>query len=203
MIMKNILTTILVVGFFSVLFSQKYYNEKIETTYLKTQSTIDSLHNQMDSLCHDIHILHQYLDSLPLGSPLDTLIVSSNYGWRRSSIHRSWRMHSGTDFFAAWSDTVYATGNGLVYRARRNFGYGRQIKIEHCGGYYSSYSHLYRYFVKEGDSVKLGQPIARAGNSGMVTGPHLHYEIYRNGKTTNPMELLSLSRLSVSSTFSQ
>ena len=114
-----------------------------------------------------------------------------------------WRMHSGTDFLAAWSDTVYATGNGLVSRVRRNFGYGRQIKIEHCGNYSSSYSHLYRYFVKEGDSVKLGQPIARAGNSGAVTGPHLHYEISRNGKTTNPMELLSLSDFAVSSTYSQ
>ena len=201
--MKSILTTILVIASLSILFLSNYYNKKIDEIHLDTQHKIDSLNNHMDSLCNDINNLHQYLDSLPLGSPLDTLIVSSNYGWRRSSIHRSWRMHSGTDFFAAWSDTVYATGNGLVYRARRNFGYGRQIKIEHCGGYYSSYSHLYRYFVKEGDSVKLGQPIARAGNSGMVTGPHLHYEIYRNGKTTNPMELLSLSRLSVSSTFSQ
>jgi len=201
--MKSILTTILVIASLSILFLSNYYNKKIDEIHLDTQHKIDSLNNHMDSLCNDINNLHQYLDSLPLGSPLDTLIVSSNYGWRRSPIHRGWRMHSGTDFFAAWSDTVYATGNGLVYRARRNFGYGRQIKIEHCGEYYSSYSHLYRYFVKEGDSVKLGQPIARAGNSGMVTGPHLHYEIYRNGKTTNPMDLLSLSRFSVSSTLSQ
>ena len=201
--MKSIVTTILVIASLSILFLSNYYNKKIDEIHLDAQHKIDSLNNDMDSLCNDINTLHQYLDSLPLGSPLDTLIISSNYGWRRSPIHRGWRMHSGTDFFAAWSDTVYATGNGLVYRARRNFGYGRQIKIEHCGEYYSSYSHLYRYFVKEGDSVKLGQPIARAGNSGMVTGPHLHYEIYRNGKTTNPMELLSLSRLSVSSTFSQ
>ena len=201
--MKSILTTILVIASLSILFLSNYYNKKIDEIHLDTQHKIDSLNNHMDSLCNDINNLHQYFDSLPLGSPLDTLIVSSNYGWRRSPIHRGWRMHSGTDFFAAWSDTVYATGNGLVYRARRNFGYGRQIKIEHCGEYYSSYSHLYRYFVKEGDSVKLGQPIARAGNSGMVTGPHLHYEIYRNGKTTNPMEVLSLSRSSVSSTLSQ
>jgi len=201
--MKNILTTILVIASLSILFLSNYYNKKINEIHLDTQHKIDSLNTHMDSLCNDINNLHQYLDSLPLGSPLDTLIVSSNYGWRRSPVHRGWRMHSGTDFFAAWSDTVYASGDGLVYRARRNFGYGRQIKIEHCGEYYSSYSHLYRYFVKEGDSVKLGEPIARAGNSGMVTGPHLHYEICRNGKTTNPMELLGLSRLSVSSTFSQ
>ena len=201
--MKSILTVILLIASLSILFLSNYYNKKIDEIRFDTQYKIDSLNTHMDSLCNDINNLHQYLDSLPLGSPLDTLIISSNYGWRRSPLHRGWRMHSGTDFFAAWSDTVYATGNGLVYRARRNFGYGRQITIEHCGDYYSSYSHLYRYFVKEGDSVKLGQPIARAGNSGMVTGPHLHYEIYRNGKTTNPMEVLSLSRFSVSSTLSQ
>ena len=80
----------------------------------KTNTKLDSLHNHIDSLNNDINTLEEYLDSLPLGSPLDTLVISSNYGWRRSPIYRGWRMHSGTDFFAAWNDTVYATGNGLV-----------------------------------------------------------------------------------------
>jgi murein DD-endopeptidase MepM/ murein hydrolase activator NlpD len=176
MIMKNILTTILVVGFFSVLFSQKYYNKKIETTYLKTQSTIDSLHNQMDSLCHDIHILHQYLDSLPLGSPLDTLIIYSNYGWRKLPLYGGWRMHIGADFYAACSDNVYSTGHGKIVGSGWDFDYGRQVKISHCSGYESSYVRLYKLFVKVGD------PIARAGNSGAVTGANLHYEISRWGK---------------------
>jgi len=188
-----------------MLWISNYYSSRIDSIKYDTDIRIDSLHSYIDSLNNDINTLEEYLDSLPLGSPLDTLVISSNYGWRRSPIYIGWRMHSGTDFFAVWSDTVYATGNGLVTKVRRNFGYGRQIEIEHCGEYYSSYSHLYRYFVKEGDSVCLGQPIARAGNSGMVTGPHLHYEIYRNGKTTNPMKLLnySLTNLTISSTFPQ
>jgi len=203
--MKNILTVILVIGFFFILFLDNYYHEKIEQVESETQSRIDSLQNHMDSLYHDINTLHQYLDSLPLGSPLDTLIISSNYGWRRSPIYRGWRMHSGTDFYAAWSDTVYSSGHGKVTRSGWNFGYGRQIEISHCSGYESSYSHLYKLFVGVGDSVKVGEPIARAGNSGMVTGPHLHYEISRWGKTTNPMDILSysLTGLSVSSASSQ
>jgi len=203
--MKNIITIILIIGTFSILFLQNYYNEKIDKIHLDTQSKMDSLNNHMDSLCNDINTLHQYLDSLPLGSPLDTLIISSNYGWRRSPIHRGWRMHSGTDFFASWSDTVYATGDGTINKSGWNFGYGRQIRITHCGGYESSYSHLYRYFVDVGDSVRMGDPIARAGNSGMVTGPHLHYEISRWDKTIDPMSLLSysLTRIPVSSTSSQ
>lgn len=203
--MKNIIPILLIIGALSLLFLQNHYDKKIEKIHLDTQSQMDSLNTHMDSLCNDINTLHQYLDSLPLGSPLDTLVISSNYGWRRSPIHTGWRMHSGTDFFAAWSDTVYATGDGLINKSSWNFGYGRQIRITHCGGYESSYSHLYRYFVSVGDSVKVGDPIARAGNSGMVTGPHLHYEISRWDKKIDPMQVLSysLTRFPVSSTSSQ
>ena len=203
--MKNIITVILVIGFFSILFLDNYYNKKIESLHLETQSKIDSLHNHLDSLYNDINILHQYLDSLPLGSPLDTLIISSHYGWRKLPLYGGWRMHSGTDFYAAWSDTVYSTGHGKITMSGWNLGYGRQIKISHCSGYESSYAHLYRLFVKVGDSVRLGDPIARAGNSGAVTGAHLHYEISRWGEKINPMDILSysLTGLSVSSTSSK
>ena len=188
--MKNITPLILIIGFFFLLLMGNYYTTQLDYIQDETTKKIDSLYHHIDSLNNDINTLEEYLDSLPLGSPLDTLIISSKYGWRRSPVYRGWRMHRGTDFLATWSDTVYATGNGLVVNVHRNFGYGRQIKIEHWGGYSSSYSHLHRYLVKEGDSVSLGDPIARAGNSGMVTGPHLHYEILRGGKTTNPMEFI-------------
>ena len=203
--MKNIIPLILIIGTLSILFLQNHYNKKIEKIHLDTQSKMDSLNTHMDSLCNDINTLHQYLDSLPLGSPLDTLVISSNYGWRRSPVYSGWRMHSGTDFLAAWSDTVYAAGDGIINKSGWNFGYGRQVRISHCGGYESSYSHLYRLFVEVGDSVRLGEPIARAGNSGMVTGPHLHYEISRWDKTIDPISLLSysLTRFPVSSTSSQ
>ena len=203
--MKNILPIILIIGFFFLIWSHNNYNEKLDSIQQETKSRVDSLNNHIDSLNNDINTLEEYLDSLPLGSPLDTLVISSNYGWRKLPLYGGWRMHSGTDFFAAWNDTIYATGNGLVSNVGWNYGYGRQIKIEHCGEYYSSYSHLYRFFVKRGDSVTLGQPIARAGNSGMVTGPHLHYEISRWDKTIDPMKVLtySLTRFPVSSTLSQ
>ena len=138
----------------------------------------------------DLNIYYDSLilivDSLPLGSPLDTLEVSSNYGWRRSPLRKGWQMHAGTDYMAAWHDTVYATGNGVVSKSRWMGGYGRCIVIDNTWGYQSTYAHLYRYFVRRGDTVHKGQPIARAGNSGAVTGPHLHYEVRRYGKRANP-----------------
>jgi len=101
-------------------------------------------------------------------------------------------MHSGTDFLAVWSDTVYSTGIGKVNKSGWNLGCGRQVRVSHCGGYESSYSHLSRLFVEVGDLVGVGDPIGRAGNSGAVTGPHLHYEVIRDGKKSNPMDYITL-----------
>ena len=157
------------------------------------QNTIEKHDETIRKVLRDYKDLNIYydsliliVDSLPLGSPLDTLEVSSKYGWRRSPLRKGWQMHAGIDYMAIWSDTVYATGSGVVRRASNNQGYGRCIMIDHAWGYQSTYAHLYRYFVKRGDTVEKGQPIARAGNSGAVTGPHLHYEVRRNGKTADP-----------------
>lgn len=157
------------------------------------QDTIQKYDQKLNIILQDyidinIHYdnLLDIVDSLPLGSPLDTLKISSNYGWRRKPLGGGWQLHAGTDYYALWHDTVFATGNGVVSRAGRNQGYGRCIMIDHAWGYQSTYAHLYRYFVKRGDTIEKGQPIARAGNSGAVTGPHLHYEIRRYGKTADP-----------------
>jgi murein DD-endopeptidase MepM/ murein hydrolase activator NlpD len=189
--MKNIIPIILLISFFFTLLMGNHYTTQLDYIKDETNKKIDSLHQHINSLNNDINTLEGYLDSLPLGSPLDTLIISSNYGWRKSPVFKVWRMHSGTDFLASWNDTVYSTGHGTISKSGWNLGYGRQIRVLHCGGYESSYSHLYRLFVKVGDSVSLGDPIARAGNSGAVTGPHLHYEVIRDGKKSNPMEFIA------------
>jgi len=137
-----------------------------------------------------IDTLEFILNSLPLGSPLDTLILSDDYGSRKNPIFGGWQFHKGCDYLAAWQDTVYATGSGIVYKATRNYGYGRCIIINHIDGYQSLYAHLYRMFVEPGDTVLKGQAIARAGNSGTVTGPHLHYEVRKNKKTANPVDYI-------------
>ena len=156
-----------------------------ESTRLKKE--IDSLHNTIYCLGDENMFLYNIIDSLPLGSPLDTLVLSSKFGWRKKPLGGGWQKHTGVDFLAAWKDTVYATGDGRVIKSGWGMGYGRQIKISHCGDYKSTYAHLYKLFVKKGDSVILGQPLGRAGNSGVVTGPHLHYEILRKDEKTDPI----------------
>ena len=154
---------------------------------------LDTHEKKMDSVFENFNNINNHYDSLlnivgslPLGSPLDTLVISSNYGWRKNPVRLGWQMHAGTDYLAAWYDTVYATGSGVVNKTHWMGGYGRCIVIEHAWGYQSRYAHLYKYLVKKGDTVQKGQPIARAGNSGAVTGAHLHYEIRRDGKSANP-----------------
>ena len=137
-----------------------------------------------------IDTLEFILNSLPLGSPLDTLILSDDYGTRRNPINGGWQFHKGCDYLAAWQDTVYAAGNGIVSKAKWNYGYGRCIIINHIDQYQTYYAHLHRMFVKPGDTIIKGQPIGRAGNSGAVTGPHLHYEIRKNKKTANPRDYI-------------
>lgn len=161
-------------------------SEKVEKTN-PLETKVDSLQNVIYCQEEEINRLYGLIDSLPLGPPLDTLILSSKFGWRKSPLNGRWQMHSGSDYMAAWQDTVCATADGLVVKSGWNLGYGKQIRVEHLLGYQSSYSHLYKLFVKKGDSVEVGQSIGRAGNSGLVTGPHLHYEVIRNGIKTNPI----------------
>tara|TARA_B110000858_G_C17710235_1_gene430195 strand:+ start:79 stop:666 length:588 start_codon:yes stop_codon:yes gene_type:complete len=169
-----------------VMYYINYQHELLINTIQSHEIELNEVINQHETINIKYDSLLNIIDSLPLGSPLDTLEVSSEYGWRRSPIRAGWQMHGGTDYLAAWQDTVYATGSGIVRRARWNAGYGRCIMIDHAWGYQSTYAHLYRYFVRRGDTVIKGQPIARAGNSGAVTGPHLHYEVRRYGKRANP-----------------
>jgi len=195
--MKKYISYIAVVLFATIsLISTIDYEEKEKQHKLQIkqqQEYIVNLDKSNQTLLCDNERLRAIMDSLPLGSPiLDTMKVSSNYGWRRNLFGLGSRFHSGIDIYAAWSDTVYSSGHGIVKKAYWLGGYGRCIVITHAGGYESYYAHLYKMFVKEGDSIASGQPIGRAGNSGNVTGPHLHYEIRRGSKTADPLEYIDL-----------
>ena len=168
--------------------SIEIYDENIKLYQEKMDEVIDH-HNKMFHLCDSLINL---MDSLPLGSPLDTLIVSSNFGSRKNSTTKRWEYHSGTDFLATPWDTVYATGDGIIEKSQYNSGYGRTIIINHASGYQSKYAHLTRYFVKRGDLVKRGDPIGTAGNTGHSRGYHLHYEISRYGNYTDPQKYINL-----------
>jgi murein DD-endopeptidase MepM/ murein hydrolase activator NlpD len=175
----------------------------ILVTILSKTDTIEKLKTEINTL-NEQNILYKdtiqcqqdyyksILDSLPLGSPLDTLVISSNFGSRKNRLSQRWEYHPGTDFIADWRDTIYATGHGIIEVSHYNSGYGRTIVIGHVNGYKSRYAHLTRYFVKRGESVKKGDPIGTAGNTGESRGYHLHYEVSRHGKLTDPKNYIRL-----------
>ncbi|MEM7327156.1 MAG: M23 family metallopeptidase [Pseudomonadota bacterium] len=124
-------------------------------------------------------------------TPINGARLSSRFGKRRHPISGYTRLHKGTDFAAPRGTPIYAAGNGVVERASRYGGYGHYIRIRHSKGYKTAYAHLSRYArgVKSGRRVKQGQIIGYVGSTGASTGPHLHYEVYKNGKAVDAMRL--------------
>lgn len=114
-------------------------------------------------------------------------IETSPFGWRNSPFGYGREFHPGIDFGARMGTPVMATAAGVVIWVGWDAGFGKTVKIRHVDGIVTLFGHLSRYFVHMGDSVKRGQVIAALGNTGMSTGPHLHYEILVNAKPVNPL----------------
>ena len=126
-----------------------------------------------------------------LRTPVDATRVSSKFGKRRHPILGYTRMHRGVDFAAPTGTPVRAAGRGVVVARHWKGNYGRYIRIRHGGGYQTAYAHLRRYAkrLRRGSRVAQGQVIGYVGSTGLSTGPHLHYEVIRDGRQINPMTL--------------
>lgn len=118
----------------------------------------------------------------------DGRYTSSSYGMRLHPVLKYARMHAGMDFVAPTGTNIYATGDGKVIRAERSKGgYGNLVVIDHGFNYQTYYAHMHAIGVEEGDEVKRGQIIGAVGNTGLSSGPHLHYEVHIRGNHTNPI----------------
>ncbi|MDP3854173.1 M23 family metallopeptidase [Phenylobacterium sp.] len=124
-----------------------------------------------------------------LRTPVDGARMTSRFGMRRHPILGFNRMHQGIDFGAGSGTPIVASGDGVVIEARRWGGYGNWLRIRHSGGWETGYAHLSRYGkgVRPGMRVSQGQVVAYVGSTGASTGPHLHYEIWKNGGRVNPV----------------
>lgn len=120
-----------------------------------------------------------------MGMPVSGHITSS-FGMRFHPILGFNRMHKGLDIGAPWGTPVYAAIEGVVQFAGRSAGYGNFVKLVHGGGIASGYGHMSRILVSNGQHVSRGQQIGAVGSTGMSTGPHLHWEVWKNGAAVNP-----------------
>ena len=122
--------------------------------------------------------------------PLDKTRITSAYGNRMDPFMRVPYFHSGVDLKCSIGTSVKASRSGKVTYCGINGNYGKLIILKHSSGYETYYGHLSKFKVKPGDTVRAGQVIALSGNSGRSTGPHLHFEVRKNGSVINPMSVL-------------
>ncbi len=117
--------------------------------------------------------------------------IDSYFGNRLHPILKKYKMHTGVDIDAAYGASIVAANQGVVISAGWEDGYGNTIIINHGGGITTLYAHCSSLLVKAGDTVKKGQIIAKAGQTGMATGPHLHFEVRIDGDVVNPLNYIS------------
>lgn len=130
------------------------------------------------------------LASIPAVMPIsnkDLKRTASGWGFRIDPVYKIRRFHYGMDFSAPIGTEIYATGDGVVKEVKTSrSGFGRWVVIDHGFGYATLYGHMDKFNVKVGEKVKRGSVIGYVGNAGKSTGPHLHYEVHKNGKAVNP-----------------
>ena len=124
-------------------------------------------------------------------TPINGARLSSGFGMRKHPILGYNKKHQGVDFAAPTGTPIMAAGTGHIEFVGNNGGAGKYIRIKHLNGYKTSYSHLSKYAsgIQKNIKVRQGQVIGYVGNTGLSTGPHLHYEVIFNGKRINPMKM--------------
>ncbi len=129
----------------------------------------------------------QKLRNLPITRPVDGVILSG-FGMRMHPALRYRRHHDGVDFRARIGTPIYATGDGVVKFSGRRGTYGLLLEIDHGFGYETRFAHLSRFEdgIRPGTRVRRGQIVGYTGDTGITTGPHLHYEIRKHGRAVNP-----------------
>lgn len=165
---------------------------------INSTRTMDKLYRRMyiqsksyDEVFELVKKKAELLASIPAIQPVtkrNITRLASGFGHRIHPIYKTYMMHAGIDFTAPIGTEIYATGNGVVAKTEYNGrGYGNNVIIQHGYGYSTLYGHMSRFAVRPGQRVKRGDVIGYVGNTGSSTGPHVHYEVIKNGKKIDPI----------------
>jgi murein DD-endopeptidase MepM/ murein hydrolase activator NlpD len=161
-------------------------------------SMLDSMDAQIDDRRRQLTALQNLIMTrelarqiVPGGRPVESGYISSLYGQRTDPFDGSQATHRGIDFAGIAGTQVLAVADGIVSHTGLDGGYGRMIEITHGNGYVTRYAHNAKILVKPGQTVKRGDPVALMGSTGRSTGPHVHFEVLRDGKPMNPLSFVS------------
>ncbi len=145
-------------------------------------------HDELIELAKEKEKMLAHIPAIQPVANKDLRKAAGGYGWRDDPVYHTQRMHWGLDFTCNTGTPVYASGNGkVVLIEKKMWGYGQSIVIDHGYGYKTRYAHLSKFEVKLGQTVNRGEVIGLVGSTGKSTGPHLHYEVIKNGDKLNPI----------------
>jgi len=163
---------------------------------LKEKEQITFKHILLSNISPKLHEVNpELIEWLPISSPLDTINlikVNSLYGWRIHPVLGVILFHNGIDLASQKGIPVIATANGFIEKVKNEkYGYGNYVLIDHTNGYKTRYAHLTSMCVHPGQFVTVGDTIGITGDTGLTTGPHLHYEIISNGRPIDPIKFVT------------
>jgi len=161
-------------------------SKKIELIEKKLASQSKSFDEVFD-LTKEKQKMIKSIPSIQPVSNRDLKRIASGFGLRMHPIYKIIKMHKGMDFTAPIGTEIYATGDGVVEKVGWVGGYGKTIMINHGFGYKTRYAHCSKYNCRKGQKVKRGDLIGFVGNTGQSSGPHLHYEVFKNNRQINPV----------------
>ena len=166
-----------------IIATSKKVDELSKAMYIQSKS-----YDEIEALAKNkFEMLASIPAILPVSLNNKTTRFSSSFGYRIHPIYKTVKLHAGMDFSGAVGTPIYATGNGKVVYAEIRQGYGKCVLIDHGFNYETLYAHMSNYNVKAGQKVKRGDIIGYMGNTGMSTGPHIHYEVKKNGHPVDPI----------------
>jgi len=153
------------------------------------QSRTDTLGKSFEELDEAFQERMRRLSSTPSVMPVDGWF-SHGFGWRKDPWTSKRQFHRGMDIVADAGTPIISTADGLISRATRVADYGKMVDISHGFGYVTRYGHMSEILVRPGQRVSRGDVIGRVGSTGRSTGPHVHYEVFRDGRRVNPWKYL-------------
>lgn len=167
----------------------------------EVEAALDRLRTQVDDRSRQLAVLDDVLAerrltaaATPAGEPIGEGWMSSHYGYRKDPFTGKRAWHDGVDFAGRAGSPVKAVGAGVVTFAGERWGYGKLVEVTHGDGYVTRYGHNSKIVVEEGDIVRRGDKVAEMGSTGRSTGPHVHLEVLRNGKSVNPWNYVQAER---------
>ncbi len=163
--------------------------------------SFDGLSNQLDDREQQLAVLESLLmtrnledEVFPAGFPAEKGWLSSFFGTRTDPFTGRPARHEGVDIAGKLGTNILAVAAGVVTWSGERYGYGTMVEVNHGNGYVTRYAHNSENLVEAGDTVKKGQSIALMGSSGRSTGPHVHFEVLRNGQVVDPVKYVRTAR---------